>query len=55
MPISAARDTKATSGGAEAPPGLPDLWTGRSVLAGAGALFVGAVLGVEVAGFALSR
>ncbi|MFE7039212.1 hypothetical protein ACFU9X_07085 [Streptomyces atratus] len=52
MPISAAGDGGTTARDAEASPALPDLWTGRSILAGAGALFMGAVLGVEVAGFA---
>ncbi|MER8083991.1 hypothetical protein ACFVZR_11150 [Streptomyces sp. NPDC058316] len=52
MPIPAAGDAQTMPGGAEAPLGLLELWTGRSILAGAGALFMGAVLGVEVAGFA---
>ncbi|WP_327369186.1 hypothetical protein [Streptomyces sp. NBC_01217] len=52
MPRSAGGDAEATPGGAEASPGLPDLWTGRSILAGAGALFTGTVLGFEIAGFA---
>lgn len=45
------RDSRGAPGGAEATTGLPEVWTGRSILAGAGALFVGAVLGVEVNGF----
>ncbi|MFJ9678037.1 hypothetical protein ACIRP2_08275 [Streptomyces sp. NPDC101194] len=52
MPIPAAGNAEKTPGDAEALHGLPELWTGRSILAGAGALFMGAVLGVEVAGFA---
>ncbi|MFJ7490945.1 hypothetical protein ACIQZB_06750 [Streptomyces sp. NPDC097727] len=52
MPISAGGDAGVMAGDAEASQVLPDLWTGRSILAGAGALFMGAVLGVEVAGFA---
>ncbi|WP_405685494.1 hypothetical protein [Streptomyces sp. NBC_00057] len=52
MPIPAAGNAETMPGGAKTPPGLPELWTGRSILAGAGALFMGAVLGVEIAGFA---
>ncbi|WP_237694368.1 hypothetical protein [Streptomyces sp. SID2563] len=36
---------------AEAPDGPPPVWSGRAVAAGAGALYVGAVLAVEVYGF----
>lgn len=37
------------SAGAATP--LPELWVGRAIPAGAGALFVGAVLAVQIAGF----
>lgn len=53
MPIpDAGGNTETSPGGAEASPGLPALWSGRSILSGAGALFMGVVLGVEVEGFA---
>lgn len=51
MSMDAAEDSRTAPGRSEASAGLPDIWTGRAILAGAGALFAGVVLGVEADGF----
>ncbi|WP_240798993.1 hypothetical protein [Streptomyces sp. A0958] len=55
MAGNAAWDTRKPWGArerADAPSGPPPVWSGRSILAGAAALFMGALVGAEVGGFA---